>query len=278
MIQGQFNPGTQEAPGLVLGYGIQNAIGFSHSNRLQPSEMTVILPKKGKVSVADPMQSLSEGIATATGSFAIQQEFDNKYVLTNIDFVKQQLGLGKDEFSAAEIKLRSNNSIDVKKELLAMLGDGYLVQTRYEQNQRLYQTMRLEKWFIFAVLTLILIVAAFNMISALTMLVLEKQRDISILQSMGASRRTVLGIFLTEGLLLAGIGAGVGIILALAICWLQLKYHLIKLEGGTFLIDYFPVEMHLADFMLVTATVGVIAFLAAWVPARNAANQPVSLR
>jgi len=95
---------------------------------------------------------------------------------------------------------------------------------------------------------------------------------------MGASRRTVLGIFLTEGLLLAGIGAGVGIILALAICWLQLKYHLIKLEGGTFLIDYFPVEMHLADFVLVTATVGVIAFLAAWVPARNAANQPVSLR
>jgi lipoprotein-releasing system permease protein len=236
--------------------------------------MTVILPKKGKVSVADPMQSLSEGIATATGSFAIQQEFDNKYVLTNIDFVKQQLGLGKDEFSAAEIKLRSNNSIDVKKELLAMLGDGYLVQTRYEQNQRLYQTMRLEKWFIFAVLTLILIVAAFNMISALTMLVLEKQRDISILQSMGASRRTVLGIFLTEGLLLAGIGAGVGIILALAICWLQLKYHLIKLEGGTFLIDYFPVEMHLADFMLVTATVGVIRCVGASQKCGQSAGKP----
>jgi lipoprotein-releasing system permease protein len=225
------------------------------------------------------MQSLSEGVVTARGVFVIQQEFDNKYALTDIGFVKQQLGLEADEYSAAEIRLtKGAGTASVQKALQLQLGNGYRVQTKYEQNQSLYQTMRMEKWFIFAVLTLILIVAAFNMISALTMLVLEKQRDISILQSMGASRQVILKIFLGEGLLLAGIGAITGMLMALVICWLQLKYHLVKLEGGSFLIDYFPVELHLTDFLLVSATAALIAFTASWMPARKAASQPAALR
>ncbi len=279
LVQGSFETGTTDAPGLILGYGIQNALGLPLDPRLQAPELTVILPKKGRVSVADPLQSLSEGNVISRGVFVIQQEFDNKYALTNIGFVKQQLGLAPDEYSAAEISLRAGaGSPALQEALQKFLGKEVQVQTRYEQNQSLYQTMRMEKWFIFAVLTLILIVAAFNMISALTMLVLEKQRDISILQSMGASRPVVLKIFLSEGLLLAGIGALSGMALALVICWLQLKYHLVKLEGGSFLIDYFPVELHLRDFGLVSATAALIAFTASWMPARKAAAQPVALR
>ena len=138
--------------------------------------------------------------------------------------------------------------------------------------------MRLEKWAIYAVLTLILIIAAFNMVSALTMLVLEKKQDIAILKSMGSPSSMISKIFLSEGLLLAGIGAATGIGLAIIICLLQVKYKLIKLQGGTFLIDYFPVKLVASDFLLVAGTAMAIALLASWFPALKASRQPIELR
>lgn len=278
-IEGDFITGTAADPGLVVGYGIQNAAGINTGDRLAPSLLTIILPKKGKVSVNDPMESLSEGVAKATGVFSIQQEFDNKYAITNIDFVKQQMGFAQNEYSACEIKTATNiNLLTLQANLQQLLGKEYKVQTKFEQNQSLYTTMKVEKWVIYAVLTLILLIAAFNMISALTMLVLEKQKDISILQSMGAGRHMILKIFLSEGLLLGGIGAVAGIIMALIISFLQLKFKLIKLEGGSFLIDYFPVELHASDFLLVSATVAVIAFFASWFPAQKASKELIHLR
>ena len=203
IVQGKFNIGNGDDPGIVVGYGIQNAAGVSVDDRLQPSTVTLILPRKGKVTVSDPMQSLSEGNARATGVFLIQQDFDNKYAITNIDFVKQQMGFAADEYSACEIKLNNDADVStVQEHLKKILGTPYNIQTKYEQNASLYNTMRMEKWFIYAVLTLILLIAAFNMISALTMLVLEKQKDISILQSMGADKMMILKIFLSEGLII----------------------------------------------------------------------------
>jgi lipoprotein-releasing system permease protein len=278
-IQGKFETGTPDDPGLIVGYGIQNAAAITVAERLGASTLTIILPKKGKLSVNDPMGSLSEGNATATGVFSIQQDFDNKYAITNIGFVKQQMGFAEDEYSACEIKVNSNvNTAPIQEQLKNILGNGFTVLNKYEQNQSLYSTMKMEKWFIYAVLTLILLVAAFNMISALTMLVLEKQKDISILQSMGADKNMVLKIFLGEGLLLAGIGAASGILLALLLCFLQVQFKLVKLQGGSFLIDYFPVKLDATDFMLVTATVAVIAFIASWLPAKKAARQDIGLR
>ncbi len=278
-IEGKFDIGNAAEPGIVAGYGVQNAAGINVNGRLENSILTIILPKKGKVSVSDPMESLSEGNAKATGIFSIQQDFDNKYALTNIDFVKQQMGFAVDEYSACEIKLRDGASLTTAQlQLQQALGSNYKVQNKYEQNQSLYSTMRLEKWVIYAVLTLILLIAAFNMISALTMLVLEKQKDISVLQSMGANKSMVLKIFLSEGLLLGSIGTIAGILLALIICFLQVKFKLVKLEGGSFLIDYFPVELAAADFLLVAATATFIAFMASWFPARKAANQAIELR
>ena len=278
-IEGKFDIGNAAEPGIVAGYGVQNAAGINVNGRLENSILTIILPKKGKVSVSDPMESLSEGNAKATGIFSIQQDFDNKYALTNIDFVKQQMGFAPDEYSACEIKLKDGASVKTAQlQLQQALGTNYKVQNKYEQNQSLYSTMRLEKWVIYAVLTLILLIAAFNMISALTMLVLEKQKDISVLQSMGANKSMVLKIFLSEGLLLGSIGTIAGILLALIICFLQVKYKLVKLEGGSFLIDYFPVELAAADFVLVAATATFIAFMASWFPARKAAKQAIELR
>ena len=279
IVQGKFNTGTMEDPGIVVGYGIQNAAGVNVDDRLPASIVTLILPKKGKVTVADPMKSLSEGNAKATGVFLIQQDFDNKYAITNIHFVKQQMGFAVDEYSACEIKLNNDaNVLTVQENLKKILGTPYQIQTKYEQNSSLYNTMRMEKWFIYAVLTLILLIAAFNMISALTMLVLEKQKDISILQSMGADKNMVLKIFLSEGLLLGTIGAVSGIILALIICWLQVKFKLVKIQGGSFLVDYFPVKLQVTDFILVASTVAAIAFMASWFPARKASRQAIELR
>lgn len=278
-VQGKFETGTPDDPGLIVGYGIQNAAAITVAERLGASALTIILPKKGKVSVNDPMGSLSEGNATATGVFSIQQDFDNKYAITNIGFVKQQMGFAPDEYSACEIKVNSNvNSAPIQEQLQNILGNNFTVLNKYEQNQSLYSTMKMEKWFIYAVLTLILLVAAFNMISALTMLVLEKQKDISILQSMGAGKGMVLKIFLSEGLLLGAIGIGSGVILALIICFLQVQFHLVKLAGGSFLIDYFPVKLNIADFLLVAATAAFIAFMASWFPAKKAARQLIELR
>ena len=276
---GKFNTGTIEEPGLIVGTGIQNAAAINVDAAFAQSKLTLILPKKVKISVSDPLQSLSEGIATATGVFAIQQDFDNKYAITNIDFVKQQMGFATDEYSGAEIKLSDNTDLGAAQlQLSNLLGNSYVVQTKYQQNTNLYNTMKLEKWFIYAVLTLILFIAAFNMVSALTMLVLEKQKDISVLQSMGADKTMIQKIFLSEGLLLAGIGIFTGIILALIICFLQVNFKLIKLEGGSFLIDYFPVKLQASDFLLVTFTAIIIVFFASWFPARKASKQLIELR
>jgi len=277
MYHGVFNVGTIDNPKLVLGSGIENALSIQADRNLFP--VTVFLPKKTNSDNANPLSALSEGNATTSGSFAIQQDFDNKYVITNLAFMRQQMNYQPDEYSALEISLRDpDQSQKFATTIQKILGDKYKVLTKYEQNTSLYNSMRLEKWFIYAVLTLILIIAAFNMVGALTMLVLEKRKDISVLQSMGADKSLIQKIFLSEGVLLAIVGAATGIFLALIIAFLQIKFHLIKLVGNSFLIDYFPVKLVVTDFILVALTALFIAFAASWFPAKKAAQQMFNLK
>lgn len=277
MYHGSFNVGTLDKPKLILGAGIESALSIQADRNLFP--VTVFLPKKTNSKNPDPLSALSEGNATTSGSFAIQQDFDNKYVITNLAFMKQQMNYQPDEYSALEISLSNpNQTNEFTKKLQQKLGDHFKVLTKYQQNASLYNSMRLEKWFIYAVLTLILIIAAFNMVGALTMLVLEKRKDISVLQSLGADNSLIKKIFLSEGVLLAVVGAGTGIILALIISFLQMKYHFVKLEGNSFLIDYFPVKLVFTDFVLVAFTSLIIAFCASWFPARKASQQMFNLK
>lgn len=278
VLKGKFELGTGDQPAAVLGAGIENALGIETDRSIVP--LTVYLFKNGgKVSATDPMQSVSAENMAAAGTFVIQQDFDNKYVITNLEFMRRMLGLEPDAYSAAEIALQEGADPDaVKLQLQKIFGNQYLVQTRYEQNQGLYGVMRTEKWVIYAVLTLILIVAAFNMVGALTMLVLEKQKDIQVLKALGADNGYIQKIFLSEGILLALLGGGTGILLAVMICWLQVKYKLVALQGDSFLIDYYPVKMVPGDFLLVFSTILVVALLASWFPSRKAAAQAVELR
>ncbi len=277
MYHGNYNVGTIDNPKLILGAGIESALGVEADRNLFP--VTVFLPKKTNSDNPNPLSALSEGNATTSGSFAIQQDFDNKYVITNLAFMKQQMNYKPDEYSALEISLVNPAKADEFTEMLqGKLGGKYKVLTKYQQNTSLYNSMHLEKWFIYAVLTLILIIAAFNMVGALTMLVLEKRKDISVLQSLGASRSLIKKIFLSEGILLAVVGAGTGIALALFISFLQMKYHIIKLVGNSFLIDYFPVKLVLTDFILVICTSLIIALAASWFPAKKASSQLFNLK
>lgn len=277
IVNGEFNTGTEEQPLLVLGAGIENAVAVQSDRNIFP--LTVYLPRKGEVDLSDPIRSLATDTVNTSGTFVIQQDFDNKYVLTNLGFVKNMLGLAADAYGAAEISIASNaNDEALQEDIQRMLGKDYEVQTRYEQNKSLYAIMQMEKWVIYAILSLILVVAAFNMIGALTMLVLEKREDIGVLHAIGASRSFIKRIFLSEGLLLATIGGGTGMLLALLIALAQLKFHLIPLQGDTFLISYFPVKINPWDFLLVGSTVLVISLIAAYIPARKAARQQLVLR
>ncbi|HEY6503452.1 MAG TPA: FtsX-like permease family protein [Chitinophagaceae bacterium] len=277
IVKGDYELGTEEAPQLILGAGVENALGIQADRNL--SSLNIYLPRKGSVEQVGPMDNISIDTIRSSSVFVIQQDFDNKYGITNIDFVKKVLRLGPDQYSGLEIKLNDPAAVDdIKEQVEKIFTGSYNVQNRYQQNQSLYSVMNMERWAIYAIATLILLVAAFNMIGALRMLSLEKQKDIAALHAMGAKSWFIQKIFLAEGFLLALIGGGIGMLLAFMLAQLQINFHLIPLMGGSFLIDYFPVTLRLKDFLLVGITVFVIALIASWSPSRKAVSQDFLLK
>jgi len=275
--RGNFDIGTDETPSMVLGVGVEDALHIEADKNISP--IKVYLPKRDSSVLIDPLSNVSVDNVNTSGVFVIQQEFDFNYAITNLGFVKRLLGYKSDEFTGVELAINpGTDADDVKENLQQLLGKNYLVQTRYEQNRSLYSIMTAEKWFVYAVLVLIMFIFSFTIVSSLTMLVLEKQKDISILHALGGNNGFIQKIFLSEGLLIGIFGGVAGIILALFIAWLQINYKLIPLQGGSFLIDYYPVKLHWQDFVLVSVTVLFIALLASWIPARKAARQEFSLR
>jgi lipoprotein-releasing system permease protein len=273
---GKYELGTTDAPAIVAGSGIANAVGIDPQSVL--SDLVIYLPnrKAKNFTSLDAMHSFQ---VKPAGIFSVQQEFDDKYVFTNLGFMQYMLDLDANQYTSLEISAVNNDDIkDVQKSLQNIVGKNFIVQTRYQQNQSLFTVMEIEKWVIYGILSLILLVAAFNMIGALTMLVLEKEKDIAVLKAMGASENRIKNIFLGEGFLLAGVGGILGMLVAFIICYAQIKYKLIKLEGGTFIIDYYPVEMLAKDFLLVAVTVLIVATIASIIPAKKAAAQFYSLK
>ncbi len=276
IIRGKFELGTAEKPLIVAGAGVENALGLDVVSSLTGA--TVYLPNS-KAKAATLEEALNSYNTTPVGSFLIQSEFDNKYVFTNIAFLKYMLDFKPTEYSYAELNINGSSSpAQVKKQIQILLGNDYIVQTRYEQNQGLFAVMATEKWIIYGILSLILIIASFNMIGALSMLVLEKQKDSALLKALGAPSIFIRNIFLLEGIILATVGGFTGILIGSFICFLQLKFHLIKLAGATFLIDYYPVKFQALDFVLIIGTILFIAIMVSWVPAMKAARNNTTLK
>ena len=274
IVRGSYIIGDLQNPGIVMGAGIENAVGADVTKGGFP--LTLYTPsKEAGFDAVDGMFAFN---VTARGVFAVQQEFDNKFIFTNIDFLRYMLSMTPNQVTGLEIKIDGSPE-KIKLKLQQALGKNYIVETRYEQNKNLYAVMQMEKWVIYGILSLILIVAAFNMIGALTMLVLEKQKDIAVLKAMGSSTGLIQKIFITEGLVLAGVGTAIGGSIGTIICLLQLKFKMITLGGGgSFIIDYYPVKLMVTDYVLVVATTTVIALMAAWIPAKKASQQLLSLK
>lgn len=277
LIRGQYSLGTIDSPSMILGSGVEAALGIYSDRTIYP--VTAFLPKRGVPSSADPLQAISEGNIQPVGTFAIQDDFDDKYVITNIGTVKSLLGLKPDEYSAIEIKIaHPAYLLETQKAVQSELGKNFLVRSRFQQNASLYTVMKIEKWFIFGLLILILSVAAFNMVGALTMLVLEKQKDIQVLKALGAQDNFIRKVFLGEGMVLATLGTLLGVGFALLLCWAQVRYKLIPLQGSSFVIDYYPVKILWSDIAIVVGSIFIVAILASWYPARKASLERVDLR
>lgn len=208
-----------------------------------------------------------------SGVFSVQKEYDDKYVLASLGFVQDLLGKEK-KITAIEVAIEDRNQVEeVSASLREMLGDDYRVLSWYEQHASLYQVMRNEKYVAYLILSLLVGIAAINIVGSLSMIVLEKTRDVAVLKSMGAKARQIYRIFLAEGLLVGGIGVGSGMLLAFVVGMLQQKYGLLGFgEGSYFRINAFPIKLELGDFALVFVTVMTFAVLASLYPSRKASQ------
>jgi lipoprotein-releasing system permease protein len=212
------------------------------------------------------------------GTFSIQQDFDNQYVLTNLTFVRELLEVKPGTVSSLEIKCKPGvSAATVKKDLAGILGEGFVLKDRFEQNEAFFKVMQLEKWMGYAITCLMLILMAFNMVGALWMIVLDKQKDISVLKSLGADDSAVRRIFLGEGLLLTAVGMIIGMVLAIGLYIIQKTYGIVSIPQG-FLVEDYPISMRIWDFLPVTFTVLTIGLLASLPPAGRAVRVPAFLK
>lgn len=252
-------------PGIQLLSTLGSGIRF-----LDPLE--IYAPRRGaKVNMANPSTAFVTGNLFSSGLvFAVNQEkYDASYILTSIDFARR-LFQYTTEVSAINLKLKVGADTDaVKKHIQDLLGNDFRVQDRYEQQADTYRIMEIEKLISYLFLTFILMIACFNVIGSLSMLIIDKRDDVVTLRNLGASDRQIVRIFLFEGRMISFFGAFAGVVLGLLLCWLQQEYGLIALgSSGSFVVDAYPVSVHVSDVLLIFITVLLIGFLSVWYPVR----------
>ncbi len=266
--RGEGKIGDLQTPLFIMGIGVENKLGLMQ--QMIGDTLQVFAVNRSGKSITQIGQ-LNNLTAQQSGTFSVQQEFDDQYVFTNLQFAQYLFDLNPVEVSAIEIAIDEKDEKMASVEIQKILGQHIDIKNRYQQNIDLYKIMQVEKWIIFCILALIMVVASFNLVGALTMLVLEKEKDIHVLNAMGASQWDIQKIFLILSGIMALLGAFIGGGIASLFCWLQYKYHFIKLGGGSFVIDYYPIQPMLIDYVSIMTLVIVIAILAGWIPSRKAA-------
>jgi lipoprotein-releasing system permease protein len=252
-------------PYAVPGLGVATHLGI-RVNFITPLE--IIYPKKTGSLNINAENSLNHKFIFPSGIYEVEKEYDSKYVYIPIDFARE---LTETEKGVSTIEIKFTNNADhvaVQRDIKKIYGKDFAVQNHDEQQAIFYKVMRSERLAIFFILTLILIIASFNIIGSLTMLIIEKERDIEILKSLGADNNLIRKIFIFEGWLISIIGAFSGMILGFFICWLQQTYGLVKLQSESLIMDSYPVVLKIKDFIIVPVTVLLIGYWAAWYPVR----------
>jgi len=269
MVEGDFLLQEGERDYALLGYGVAGALDANLKDFSNP--VTVFVPRRESSFTGGLDNAFNSEIIFPSGFFQIQYEIDVKYAILPLRFVQKLLGYG-DERTSLEIGLtKGADPAAVQESIESLAGRDYKVRNRYQQQEVLYKIMISEKRYIFLILTLILIIATFNVIGTLSMLILDKKKDIAVLRSLGAGQRTIRRIFLLEGILISFVGAVAGLTLGALVCWLQMRFGLVRLgtEESSFVVSAYPVLMKASDFILIFFTVMIIGILAAIYPVYN---------
>jgi len=264
MWDGEFTlQGENGRPYAIAGLGVANILGM-RLNFVSP--LAIYIPDRKANISANPGNEFIRKYIYLSGIFAVEQEFDSKYIFLPIDLTRELLDYTT-EVSAVEIKMKPGaDARKTQNAIREVMGTDFLVQNRYEQQEMFYKVMKAERLAIFVILTFILLIASFNIIGSLTMLIIEKERDISILRSLGANNRLIKRIFIYEGWMISFIGTVLGLLLGFLLCTAQQTLGIVQLAGDSLLIDAYPVKMQLIDFVIVAATVLAIGYGAAWYP------------
>lgn len=253
-------------PGLGIAY--QMGLGYTYEQPLK-----IYAPRReGQLNMADPSEGFVEDELYSPGVvFCIKQgKYDKNYILTSIHFTRQlfqQDGM----LSSLELRLKPGSDFDrVKKKMEELAGTQYHVLDRYEQQEDTFRIMKVEKLIAYIFLTFILMIACFNIIGSLSMLIIDKKKDVVTLRNLGATDRQISRIFLFEGRMISAIGAIIGILLGLLLCWIQQQYGIVRLgdSEGSFVVNAYPVSVHPTDIILVFITVITVGFLSVWYPVR----------
>jgi len=262
--QGNYDLHPNGRTGAVVGSEIGARLNLG-----ELSPLNIYVPKRDR-SLSIDFDNLDESpfnkdLVYVSGLYSVSSDFDGKYVILPIDKVRELMDYTK-ESTSAEIGLKTGTDPDeVVEQVQKILGTKYLVQNRYSQNELLFNTLKSEKVWTFMILLFILLIATFNTIGSLTLLIIEKKKDIGVLWSMGADTTILRRIFFTEGLLISVTGTLIGSLLGLGLCFLQQRFGFIQLTPG-FVIEAYPIRVALKDILLIIASVTAIGLLAAWYP------------
>jgi ABC-type lipoprotein release transport system permease subunit len=256
----------------VPGVGIAGILGLG-TNFIDP--LMIYAPKRSsKINLLRPENSFNQVGAFVSGFFAVQQlQYDDHYVLVSIQLARDLFEYDNSKVTSVELKIASSvDKVLFQKQIKKMLGADYVVKNRYEQQESFFKIMLIEKWITYLILCFILLIASFNIIGSLSMLIIDKKADIETLRSLGANNSLIKRIFLFEGWMISGVGAVVGIGIGTAICLIQEHFGFLKLGTG-YVVDAYPVVTNLSDSFLVLITVLIMGFVAAYYPVRYIKNQ-----
>ncbi|MCC7028862.1 MAG: FtsX-like permease family protein [Chitinophagaceae bacterium] len=267
---------TQDMPFIALGLGVSNGLGADEESHFPVS--CYVFKKDANIS-PDPNTIYNKEFFVVNALF-VMPDIDPAYAFTSLSTL-QNLAEKSNSCSSLEIKLKQNTDVKkVQQSISKIIGPFHLRSaTRFEQNKTLFFILKSERLAVYAILTMMLLIASFNIIGSLSMLVIEKEKDIAMLKTMGMQDITIRKIFLATGVLISMIGAAMGAAIALIVCLLQQKFGLIKLgDGSDFVVRNYPVRLHASDFLLVMLTVIITAIIASWIPAVKASKKEIELR
>ena len=268
MLEGQIKIKEGQTNYGIIGQGVAYYLGIRLNNIKTPVSLFVPRRDAGP-STINPMSAFNKQNIYPSGVFGVESEIDENYILLPLEIARDLYDY-KDEVSALEIEVADDaKSENVAAQLKTVLGPDFEIRTRIEQQQTLYKILSSEKWITFLILSLILIIATFNIIGSITLVILDKNKDIAILYSMGANQKLIKRIFLYEGMLITFIGAISGILFGGLIAFLQQQFGLIGMGGGSFIVNAYPVKVKIMDFLAVFGVVMLIGWLTSLFPVRH---------